>query len=186
MTKSVTKKTAKRDDTSPDIKYLTDGSAGLITSEFEIAMVVFWHTFSRWVERCGYAAGVDGLSTFDLLILHFLRLRNRPLRAVDVGFALSIEDQHLVSYSMRKLVRRGLLSNEKNGKEILYTPTSKSEASFQRYVEVRQRLLISSIEMIKNPGYDMGALAGMLRTLSGIYEQAARAAASEWHADGPS
>jgi predicted MarR family transcription regulator len=72
--------------------------------------------------------------------------------------------------------------SEKNGKEILYTTTPKSEESFQRYVEVRQRLLISGIAMIDNPGYDMTALAGMLRALSGIYEQAARAAASELNA----
>jgi predicted MarR family transcription regulator len=181
MTKSTTRKTTRRDNLPPEGKYLAAGSVGLATSEFEIAMIVFWHTFSRWVERCGQAAGVEGLSTFDLLILHFLRLRRRPLRAVDIGFALSIEDQHLVSYSLRKLLRLALVSSEKNGKEIMYTTTPKSEESFQRYVEVRHRFLISAIEMIQNPGYDMTALAGMLRALSGIYEQAARAAASDWH-----
>lgn len=185
MSKSATKKRAARDELQPEVKYLAAGSAGLATSEFEISMIVFWHTFSRWVERCGQAAGVEGLSTFDLLILHFLRLRRRPLRAVDIGFALSIEDQHLVSYSLRKLLRLALVASEKNGKEILYTTTPKSENSFRRYVEVRQRLLISAIEMMQSPGYDMTALGGMLRALSGIYEQAARAAASEWHADTP-
>jgi predicted MarR family transcription regulator len=125
-------------------------SAGLTLAEFEMSMIVFWNTFSRWVERCGQAAGVEESSTFDLLILHFLRVRRRPMRAVDIGFALSIEDQHLISYSVRKLVRHGLLRSEKNGKEILYTPTQKSEASYRRYIEVRQRLLVSGIEMIQN------------------------------------
>jgi predicted MarR family transcription regulator len=158
--------------------------AGATLAEFEMSMIVFWNTFSRWVERCGQAAGVEESSTFDLLILHFLRLRGRPLRAVDIGFALSVEDQHLVSYSVRKLVRQGLLRSEKNGKEILYTPTHKSDASYRRYIELRQKLLVSATEMIQNPTHDIVALGAMLRALSGIYEQAARAAAQEWHSVG--
>ncbi|MDB6159504.1 MAG: hypothetical protein JWO04_3210 [Gammaproteobacteria bacterium] len=56
MTKSTTRKTTRRDNLPPEGKYLAAGSVGLATSEFEIAMIVFWHTFSRWVERCGQAA----------------------------------------------------------------------------------------------------------------------------------
>jgi len=178
------KKSPEKDESPPAADAVRLSSAGLALAEFEMSMIVFWNTFSRWVERCGQAAGVDESSTFDLLILHFLRVRRRPLRAVDIGFALSIEDQHLVSYSVRKLVRQGLLRSEKNGKEILYSPTHKSDASYGRYVEVRERLLVSGIEMIKNPKYDIVALGAMLRALSGTYEQAARAAAQEWHAVG--
>jgi predicted MarR family transcription regulator len=180
MSKQPSIKNAKQHKSPADSIYLAPGSTGLAMAEFEVAMIVLWHTFSRWVERCGQAAGVEG-STFDLALLHYLRLRRRPLRVADIAFALSIEDQHLVSYSVRKLVREGLLQSEKNGKEILYSTTPKSEESFERYVEVRQRLLISGIDMIKNPGFDVTALGGMLRTLSGNYEQAARAAASDWH-----
>jgi predicted MarR family transcription regulator len=177
-----TTSTARKGFNSPDDNYLS--SAGLALAEFEMSTIMFWNTFSRWVERCGQAAGVEESSTFDLLILHFLRFRRRPLRAVDIGFALAVEDQHLVSYSVRKLVRQGLLRAEKNGKEILYSATQKSEASYRRYIDVRQRLLVSGIEMLKNPQYDIVDLGKMLRALSGIYEQAARAASQEWHVIG--
>jgi predicted MarR family transcription regulator len=173
---------SKMDQSPADPTYIAPGSPSGVLAEFEMSVIVFWHTFSRWVERCGHAAGVEE-STFDLLILHFLRFRRRPLRAADIGFALSIEDPHLVSYSVRKLVRQGLLQSHKNGKEILYSATRKSDASYERYLEVRQRLLVSGVELIKNPAYDIAALGSMLRALSGIYEQAARAAAQEGQAN---
>lgn len=162
---------------SAAVAQTTPGTTSQVMTEFELALVGLWHTFSRWVERCADASGSQGLSSLDLLVLHFLIYRARSMRAADIAFALSIEDTHLVSYSLKKLVRLGLMDTRRSGKEILYTPTESNETSFNRYVDVRQAYLISAIELLQKPGYDLAALTGMLRALSGVYEQAARSAA---------
>ena len=88
-------------------------------SEFELALIVVSNTFNQWVTRCGSAAGITGLATLDMLVLHFLCNRRRPMRVADIAFALSIEDVHLVVYSLKKLVRLQLMAREPRGNEML-------------------------------------------------------------------
>jgi predicted MarR family transcription regulator len=92
--------------------------------------------------------------------------RNRALRAFDIGYALSIEDAHLVSYSLRRLMRLGLMNSERTGKEIYYFPTKESEPSYLRYLAVRKEYLISAVEMVNKEGYDLEVMAKMLRAIS--------------------
>jgi predicted MarR family transcription regulator len=148
------------------------------TSEFELALVGLINSFYRWVEHCGRAAGVGDLSSTDLLVLHFIIYRKRPMTVSALGFALSIQETHLVTYSVKKLVRLGMLKGKRVGKEVLFSPTKISEAQYTRYVEVRQMHLIRAIEETHSLGPDMESLAVKLRALSGIYEQAARSLAS--------
>jgi len=59
---------------------------------------------------------VSGLSDFDVFLLHLLVYRNRQLRGIDLAFALSIDDMHLISYSLKKLTRLGFTSSAKNNR----------------------------------------------------------------------
>src|SRR5438105_464053 len=102
-------------------------------SEFELALVVLANTFTQWIARCGKAAGIVGLSSLDILVLHFLCNRRRPMRAVDIAFALSIEDIHLVVYSLKKLARVHLVAKQRNGSEILFSATKLAEEAYERY-----------------------------------------------------
>jgi predicted MarR family transcription regulator len=146
-------------------------------SEFELALIVVTNTFNQWVTRCGSAAGITGLSTLDMLVMHFLCNRRRSMRAADIAFALSIEDIHLVVYSLKKLVRLQLMSRKRRGNEMLYSVTETADATYERYQGVRRKCLIKSLEMLHDPEHDLSAITGMLRALAGIYEQAARTAA---------
>jgi predicted MarR family transcription regulator len=147
-------------------------------SEFELALIVVSNTFNQWVTRCGSAAGITGLATLDMLVLHFLCNRRRPMRAADIAFALSIEDVHLVVYSLKKLVRLQLMAREPRGNEMLYLATKSAEATYDRYQAIRRQCLIKSLENLHTQKSDLPALTGMLRLLAGIYEQAARTAAT--------
>jgi predicted MarR family transcription regulator len=147
-------------------------------SEFELALIVVTNTFNQWIARCGTAAGITGLSTLDMLVLHFLCNRHRAMRAADIAFALSIEDVHLIVYSLKKLVKLQLMSRERRGNEMLYAATKSAEATYERYQGIRRQCLIRSLEMLHNPQTDLPALTDMLRALAGIYEQAARSAAT--------
>ena len=147
-------------------------------SDFELALLVATNTFQQWIARCGSAAGMVGLSTLDILVLHFLCNRNRAMRAVDVAFALSIDDVHLVSYALKKLVRQQLVTKERHGNEILHSASKAAISGYERYQSIRRQCLIKALEMLHNPEQDLPRLTGMLRALAGIYEQAARTAAT--------
>ena len=145
-------------------------------SEFEFGMIVAWNAFSRWCVRCMAAAGVSDLTVTDVLVLHHVNHRARNKKLADICFVLNYEDTHVVSYALKKLVSAGLLQADKQGKEVFYLPTATGEAAVQRYRAVREACLTGSLDEQLNP--ELGELAHLLRTMSGLYDQAARAASS--------
>ena len=122
------------------------------------------------------AAGVPDLTITDVLILHHVNHRARNKKLADICFVLNYEDTHVVAYSLKKLVGAGLVRTEKMGKEVLYAPTVQGEAVIARYREVREECLIGNLGAELND--NIGAVARTLRTMSGQYDQAARAATS--------
>jgi predicted MarR family transcription regulator len=89
---------------------------------------------------------------------------------------LNIEDTHIVSYSLKKLVSLGVVQSEKRGKEVVFFTTAKGQAYIERYREIREACLVSSLRADDSENLELGELARFLRTLSGLYDQAARSA----------
>lgn len=145
-------------------------------SEFEFGLIVAWNAFSRWAVRCMAAAGLPDLTITDVLVLHHINHRARNKKLADICFVLNYEDTHVVGYSLKKLVAAGLARAEKQGKEVFYSPTDQGEAFVRQYRAVREECLIRSLDSELNA--DIGELARLLRTMSGMYDQAARAATS--------
>jgi predicted MarR family transcription regulator len=145
-------------------------------SEFEFGMIVAWNAFSRWAMRCMAAAGCPDLTITDVLVLHHLNHRERNKKLADICFVLNYEDTHVVAYSLKKLVAAALVQAEKVGKEVIYRPSPAGEAAVRHYREVREACLIANLDPDRNA--DIGELARLLRTMSGLYDQAARAATS--------
>ncbi len=145
-------------------------------SEFEFGLIVAWNAFSRWAVRCMAAAGCPDLTITDVLLLHHINHRARNKKLADICFVLNYEDTHVVAYSLKKLVSAGLARAEKAGKEVFYSPSEQGEAFVRQYREVREDCLVKSLDTELNA--DIGELARLLRTMSGMYDQAARAATS--------
>jgi predicted MarR family transcription regulator len=145
-------------------------------SELEFGLIVAWNAFSRWAIRCMSAAGAVDLTITDVLVLHHICHRARNKKLSDICFVLNVEDTHVVGYSLKKLVAAGLAHGEKTGKEVFYSPTPDGEAAVARYRAVREACLVDNLDVERNA--DIGATARLLRTMSGLYDQAARAASS--------
>lgn len=145
-------------------------------SEFEFGLIVAWNAFSRWAMRCMAAAGCPDLTITDVLVLHHLNHRARNKKLADICFVLNYEDTHVVAYSLKKLVAANLVQAEKIGKEVIYSPTASGESAVRQYREVREACLIDNLDANRNA--DIGEMARLLRTMSGMYDQAARAATS--------
>lgn len=147
-------------------------------SEFEYGLIVANNAFQRWVVHCMTAAGLEGLSPLEVLVLHAVSHRARDKRLTDLCFMLHVEETHTVNYALKKLARAGLVVQSRRGKEQYYTTSERGGEACARYREVREACLVQSLDSL---GLDRAAtarLAGHLRALSGLYDQAARAAAS--------
>ena len=83
-----------------------------------------------------------------------------------------------MNYSLKKLQGLGVVASRKNGKEVTYAATESGRAHVQRYREIRENCLIDALQADDALNRDIGELARLLRVLSGMYDQAARAAAS--------
>lgn len=145
-------------------------------SEFEFGLIVSGNAFERWVARAMAAAGHPELSTLDALILHTVRHRGRPKRLADICLTLNIEDTHTVAYAIKKLTRSGLVESTRAGKEKMVEATKAGVETCDRYREIRERLLLSALSEMGIEGEQLSRLSGLLRLMSGQYDQAARAA----------
>ncbi|BCH21070.1 hypothetical protein MesoLjLc_08430 [Mesorhizobium sp. L-8-10] len=151
---------------------------GWQASEFEYGLIIAYNGFARWVSRCMATAGEQSLTVLEILILHHVNHRARQKRLNDICFLLNIEDTHTVNYALKKLQKAGLIAGEKVGKEIFYRVTPVGESLCEKYREIREECLIDSIKHLDNDPQTLSETAAILRMMSGIYDQASRAASS--------
>ena len=147
-------------------------------SEMEFALTIANNAFQRWIVRGLIAAGVDEASPLDVLVLHLLHHRGKPKRLADICLMLNLEDTHVVSYALKKLEKAGLVTSSRKGKEKYAQATDEGRALCERYREIREQCLLSTVETLSVDAEDISRLADLLRALSGLYDQAARAATS--------
>ncbi len=147
-------------------------------SELEFAITMANHAFQRWITRCMTAAGAPGRSPLEVLLLHLVQHRKRPKTLADICFALNVEDTHLVNYALRKLAERGLIETGRKAKEKTAAITTEGANLCARYAEVREALLVRCARAAGIDPAEISRLSALLRTRSGSYDQAARAAAA--------
>lgn len=157
--------------------HLADGAMPSL-SEAEFALAVLGNAFQRWMVRCASAAGMPGLAAIDVQVLHAANHRGREKSLADICMMYNIEDTHVVAYAMKKLEAMKLIETGRRGKEKIIRVTQKGSDACRRYREIREALLVATI---KELGFDerrVSEVAGLMRALSGQYDQAARSAVS--------
>jgi predicted MarR family transcription regulator len=147
-------------------------------SEFEFGLIVAGNAFHRWIAHCMSAAGLKDLTPLDVLVLHHVTHRARDKRLSDICFIMNVEDTHLINYALKKLQALGVVVSHKSGKDVTYASTEVGRQHVERYREIRETCLINALSADDALNRDIADLARLLRLLSGIYDQAARSAAS--------
>jgi predicted MarR family transcription regulator len=147
-------------------------------SEFEFGLIVAGNAFHRWIAHCMSAAGLKDLTPLDVLVLHHVTHRARDKRLADICFIMNVEDTHLINYSLKKLQNLGVVVSRKSGKDVTYACTESGRQHVERYRAIRESCLINALGVDETLNREIADLARLLRLLSGIYDQAARSAAS--------
>ncbi|MFJ3046283.1 winged helix DNA-binding protein [Herbaspirillum chlorophenolicum] len=147
-------------------------------SELEYALIMAGNAFNRWMVRCMAAAGAKDMTAIEVSLLHHVNHRERKKKLADICFVLNVEDTHVVTYALKKLVKAGYVKSEKAGKELLFSATPAGQELCMKYREVREHCLIEVQAESGIPNQEIGEAAQLLRNASGLYDTAARAAAS--------
>ncbi len=155
--------------------HLADGKIPEL-SEFEFGLIIASHAFERWTVRAMAAAGYPELSSLDVLVLHTVHHRNRPKKLADICLVLNVEDTHTVNYAIKKLAKAGLVTAGRLGKEKTVEATDKGAQACETYREIRETLLLENMKEVGIDPDQLGRISGLLRLMSGQYDQAARAA----------
>lgn len=158
-------------------RHLAD-SDGWQLSELEYGLIIAYHGFSRWMNKCMAAAGLPDLSSLEILVLHNINHREKHKRLSDITFLLNIEDSHVVNYAIKKLQKAELIVGEKRGKEMFYSTSEKGFELCNKYREVREQCLLESLKHVDRSNEELSDIASALRAFSGLYDQASRAASS--------
>ncbi|MFC2967084.1 winged helix DNA-binding protein [Acidimangrovimonas pyrenivorans] len=158
--------------------HLAEGGPGWQMSELEYALTMANNAFSRWMIHCMAALGHKDFNPLDILILHNVNHRTKEKRLIDIAFMLNIDDTHTVNYALKKLVKAGLVEGRKMGKEMFYQTTAEGADLCERYGKLRRACLLEAARAGGRDFDELSHVAAVLRSLSGLYDQASRAAAS--------
>ncbi|MGB5445605.1 MAG: winged helix DNA-binding protein [Psychromonas sp.] len=146
-------------------------------SEFEYALTMVNNAFNRWMLSSSQACELENMSPLDILVMHNIHHRDRAKRITDIAFTLNIDDTHNVSYSVRKLAKKGFVNHQRKGKDTYYSVTEQGKEFCLEYAKIREECLVKALEQL-NLDESLEYIAKTMRTLSGFYDQASRAARS--------
>jgi predicted MarR family transcription regulator len=150
-------------------------SNGSPLTAFEFELAAINSSLSRWVVNCVAAAGYRDLSILDATVLQNVDTRARGKSIAEVCFIMNIEENHVVSYSIKKLVNMSLLEATKRRKDVVFSTTAAGHALCSKYWQARDRIFLPLVDHKRYVDEEFHRLAQILKRLTGLYDQAARA-----------
>lgn len=153
-------------------------------AEIEYALMCAYEAFGRWQAEC-LASVIDiSASGAENAMLHIIRMNDRPKTIKDLAHMTNREDIPNIQYSLRKLIKAGLVVREGSGRSgVTYSVTASGRAATDRYADIRAALLIAAIDSVPDFPRKLEDATRTLELLTGIYEQVARVAATHRHSN---
>lgn len=148
-------------------------------AELEYALMRSFEAFGRWQAEC--LASVVDLATSgpENALLHIIRMNDRPKSIRDLAYMTNREDVPNIQYSLRKLIKAGLVERSGSGRSgVSYDATALGREVTDHYADVRAALLIDAVRHVPDLAQRLEDAARTLELMTGIYAQAARAAAT--------
>ena len=151
-------------------------------AEVEYALMRSFEAFGRWQAEC-LASVIDfAASGPENALLHIIRMNDRPKSIRDLAYMTNREDVPNIQYSLRKLIKGGLVKRSGSGRSgVSYNVTPLGHEVTDRYADIRAALLINPVRHVPELASRLEDVARTLELMTGIYTQAARAAATHRH-----
>ena len=170
------------EETHPDLDYrwhLAGTKTEVGCTELEFSLMRCFEAFGRWQTECLASVADVSATGPENALLHIVRMNDRAKSIRELARLTNRDDIPNIQYSMRKLVREGLVEKRGSGRTgVTYEATARGRQITDDYGAIRRNLLIAQIESL--PGFEdrLKAAGHSLNILAGIYEEISRIAAT--------
>jgi predicted MarR family transcription regulator len=148
-------------------------------AEMEYALMRSFEAFGRWQTECLASVSDFSATGPENALLHIIRMNDRPKSIRDLAHMANREDIPNIQYSLRKLIQADLIARSGSGRSgVVYEVTELGRDVTNRYADVRAAVLVSALKRVPDLDKRMQETARTLELMTGIYEQAARTAAT--------
>ena len=160
--------------------HLAEDESSFKVTEFEWTMIRFYEAFSRCVTTMGALTIDMDLKYSEHLILHVIRMQDRPKSSATIARMINRDDIPNIQYSLRKLEAKGLIEKvqEAGSKTFAYAVTEKGAQTTDEYAALRNEVLLGPMATIGNFDASIAKVTQLLGVMTGIYEEAARNSAT--------
>ena len=160
--------------------HLAESESSFKVTEFEWTMIRFYEAFARCVSTIGALTTDVDLKFSEHLILHVIRMQDRPKNSATIARMINRDDIPNIQYSLRKLESANLIQKtpEKSGKTFAYAVTLLGEKVTEEYASVRAEMLLENLGTLVNFDGQVTKMTQLLGVMTGIYEEAARNSAT--------
>ncbi|MBT7950921.1 MAG: winged helix DNA-binding protein [Gammaproteobacteria bacterium] len=151
-----------------------------ISTEYEWSVLRFQQAFERWITQLADITGLAELSYIEIIIMHVIRMQDRPKTAASIARQLNRDDIPNIQYCLRKLVKMDLCQKitESGNKTTAFEVTEKGKQMTDRYAEVRRQILTEQTKNIDRVDEKLREATQMISLLTGLYDEAGRITAS--------
>jgi len=151
-----------------------------VTTDYEWALLRFQQAFERYVMQLAAMTGMQELSFAEVVILHVIRMQDRPKTAAVIARQINRDDIPNIQYSLRKLVKLGFARKVKEGtgKIFAYDVTEQGRETVNRYAELRHDVLTEQMKNIEDIDRKLRETARLVSLLTGLYDEAGRISAA--------
>ena len=160
--------------------HLAKDETELQVTELEFALMRMLEAFSRWVAAADEMVGLSELKHAEHVILHVIRMQNRPKSGATIARLLNRDDIPNIQYSLRKLESANLIQKNKEAGTKIYTYsiTELGERLTNEYSKLRSELLVRKLVSITDFNTRAEDATQLLSIMTGIYEESGRSSAS--------
>lgn len=154
-------------------RYMTDNDGASALTRVELAMIRAVEAFSRWCFFLHKSVGAAGLSAQDVWLLHSIRMRGGAQNLSELLLFLNRHDVSTLQYSLKKIEQFGLIERitGNSKREAGYRLTDAGRRATEDYADLREEILVSLVSDVNGLPAALGAAAGALERLTGLYDQ---------------
>lgn len=157
-------------------------------TELEWALIRWSEAFERYQREVLSRLRQAHLSSQEVLILHTIRMQDRPKSASMLANLLNRDDIQNIQYSLRKLVAEKLVKKVKDGagKSYNLTVTEKGRQFTEEMAELRRQFLIQPLGDVGNNEVRLLEAAKMVSLMTALYNEGGWLSARNIPLDGTS
>lgn len=160
--------------------HLAQSDIGVKVTNFELQLWRVFYGFMRWQEECERGVNNSGLTANEIAVLNVVRMQERPKTIYDIGRLLNRDDTFNIHYSIRKLLKMGLIKKTRSAhagkKTFAYQISDAGIKNTDNFSQMRNDVLLEMYGQEKD--LDLTEMAKILARVKAIYDEADRAVAT--------